>query len=225
MAHISTIIELDKIQDLATDMPPTYHHLSETTRLLCLEYLTKWPAERWAWRSSEEDLTDEEWDEAQEMVDLATGELIKEMLTGAIFPFGGSVVPSGFLECDGQAVSRTDYSDLFSAIGTTFGPGDGSTTFNLPDLRGRVPIGQDTGQAEFDTLAETGGEKAHTLTVTEMPAHDHPEVTATATIINGGLEAPAPASVPGVGLTGSAGGGAAHNNLQPYLVLKFIIKF
>ena len=224
MTRISTIIELDKIQELATDMPPIYHHLSETTRLLCLEYLTKWPSERWAWRSGEEDLTDEEWNEAQEMVDLAAEELIKEMLTGVIFPFAGASTPDGFLECDGQAVSRTDYADLFAVIGITYGPGDGSTTFNLPDLRGRVPVGQDTGQVEFDTLGETGGEKAHTLTVTEMPAHTHTEVTATPSLCDG-IILTAPSSIPGVGLTGSAGGGAAHNNLQPYLTLKFIIKF
>lgn len=61
---------------------------------------------------------------------------------GIIFPYGGSSAPTGFLECDGSAVSREDYADLFTAISTTYGTGDGSTTFNVPDLRGRCPIGE-----------------------------------------------------------------------------------
>ena len=61
--------------------------------------------------------------------------------------------------CDGRAVSRSDYSELFAVIGTTYGSGDGSTTFNLPNLKGRVPVGKDSSQTEFDTIGETGGSK------------------------------------------------------------------
>lgn len=70
---------------------------------------------------------------------------------GAIFPFGGSSAPSGYLMCDGAAVSRTDYSALFAVIGTSFGAGDGSTTFNLPDLRETVPVG--VGENGTQTIA------------------------------------------------------------------------
>lgn len=78
--------------------------------------------------------------------------------SGTVLPYGGSSAPSGYLLCYGQAVSRTTYSDLFAAIGTSFGTGDGSTTFNLPDLRGRVPIGK----------ANMGGTSASRIEVTSV---------------------------------------------------------
>jgi microcystin-dependent protein len=77
------------------------------------------------------------------------------------------------LICDGSAVSRTTYPSLFAAIGIKYGPGDGSTTFNLPNLKGRTPVGKDTAQTEFAALAQNGGEKTHLLTAAEMPAHSH----------------------------------------------------
>ena len=83
--------------------------------------------------------------------------------------YAGSVAPSGFLMCDGSAVSRSTYSDLFEAIGTTYGAGDGSTTFGLPDLSGRVVIGVSSTHA----LSSTGGEENHTLLSSEMPEHSH----------------------------------------------------
>lgn len=83
-----------------------------------------------------------------------------------------STPPQGYLLEDGSAVSRTTYAALFSVIGTTFGVGDGSTTFNLPDSRGKVIVAKSS-DTEFNVLGETGGEKTHDLTVTEMPAHDH----------------------------------------------------
>jgi microcystin-dependent protein len=87
--------------------------------------------------------------------------------------FAGISVPGGWLNCDGSAIDRTIYADLFAAIGTTFGAGDGSTTFNIPNLRGRNVIGLNPSETDFDTLGETGGEKRHTLTIDEMPAHTH----------------------------------------------------
>lgn len=91
------------------------------------------------------------------------------MLAGMIYMYAGSVAPQGYLVCDGSAVSRTTYAALFDAIGTTFGAGDGSTTFNLPDLSGRVAIGVSASHA----LASTGGEEEHTLLVDELSAHLH----------------------------------------------------
>ena len=91
------------------------------------------------------------------------------MAPGLIYMFGGSVAPSGFLICDGSAISRSTYADLFSAIGTTYGAGDGSTTFNLPDMSGRVPIG-----VSLDiSLGDVGGEETHTLITNELPSHSH----------------------------------------------------
>lgn len=107
-------------------------------------------------------------------------------MTGTVLPFAGAAAPNGWLLCYGQAVSRTDYAILFGIIGTTFGAGDGSTTFNLPDLRGRVPAGKDnmggtpanrltTAGSGVDgpTLGAAGGSQAHTLTTAQMPAHAH----------------------------------------------------
>ena len=91
------------------------------------------------------------------------------MIAGTIYMYAGSVAPSGFLMCDGSVVSRTDYADLFAAIGTTYGSGDGSTTFGLPDLSGRIPIGVSSTHA----LASTGGEENHTLLSNELPEHLH----------------------------------------------------
>lgn len=88
---------------------------------------------------------------------------------GLIYPYAGSTAPTGYLMCDGAAVSRITYADLFEAIGTTYGAGDGETTFNVPDLRGRVPLGSSTDYA----LGSTGGEASHTLQESEMPSHSH----------------------------------------------------
>jgi microcystin-dependent protein len=159
--------------------------------------------------------------------------------TGMIVYQALATVPDGWLECDGSAVSRTTYAHLFAVIGTTFGAGDGTTTFNLPDLRGRVAVGvgQQSGGTDF-ALADAGGEESHTLVTTEMPSHTHADTghthvegTATATIINGGLEAPAASAIPSAGVTGTGyaslsnvGGDGAHNNLQPYLALVALIK-
>jgi len=151
--------------------------------------------------------------------------------SGIMAPFGGAVPPSGWLLCDGSAVSRTAYANLFLAIGTTHGAGNGSTTFNLPNIKGRVVVGRDTAQTEFDTVGEVGGEKAHTLTVAEMPSHFHQDPTTTGGA--GSYElAGLPPTNPNAGYdygaqsapTSSTGGGGAHNNLQPYIVLPWIIR-
>ena len=137
--------------------------------------------------------------------------------TGAVTPFAGSVAPSGFLICDGSAVSRAGQADLFTVIGTTYGAGDGSTTFNIPDLRGKVPIGVSGSHA----LASTGGEETHTLTVDEIPAHTHtykkPANLVAAQSANIGCG-------PHDSETGSTGGDQPHNNMPPYLTLNYIIK-
>lgn len=146
-------------------------------------------------------------------------------LAGAVIPYAGSSAPTGFLLCDGSTVSRTTYADLFAVTSTTYGVGDGSTTFNLPDLQGSIPVGRDAGQTEFDTLGETGGAKTHTLTEAEMPAHTH----GTAARFNGGTGSfeniAGSGSATNASLdTDSTGGGGAHNNLQPYITLNYIIK-
>lgn len=79
--------------------------------------------------------------------------------TGIYFPYGGAAAPTGFLLCDGSAVSRTTYAALFAVIGTSYGVGDNSTTFNIPDLRGRTVFGYKSTDSAFNAIGKTGGAK------------------------------------------------------------------
>lgn len=172
--------------------------------------------------------------------------------SGLIFPYGGASAPSGYLLCYGQAISRTTYADLFTAIGTTYGTGDGSTTFNVPDLRGRVIAGQDdmggtsadrltnqTGGLDGDTLGATGGAETHTLTGAQSgtSAHGH---TISGGILSGGGSALQTGLESRDNLNNvqynegfdnftvanstEADASQAHNNVQPTIVLNYIIK-
>ena len=174
--------------------------------------------------------------------------------TGGIVPFAGTSAgtPSGFLLCHGQAVSRSTYSGLFSVITSIYGDGDGSSTFNLPDLRGRVVAGQDdmggssanrltglTGGVDGDTLGGSGGEQSVSLTEAQLPAHSHAaamEETADSEsgITRVGLgrslsdrSGTYRTSVSDGGgnlLIANTGSGSAHNNVQPTFILNYIIK-
>lgn len=93
--------------------------------------------------------------------------------TGTIMPYASTSAPGGYLLCDGSAVSRSTYDALFALIGEHFGAGNGTTTFNVPNLKGKVPVGIDTGQTEFDTRGETGGAKTHALVTGELASHSH----------------------------------------------------
>lgn len=149
---------------------------------------------------------------------------------GIIQAYAGSTAPTGWLICDGSAVSRTTYSDLFEVIGTTYGTGNGSTTFNLPDLRGRAPIGSGLGTAEDAverTLGQSGGSERVTLTVEQMPSHTHKDGTnaSVAYVGHTGTNTAQVAFDANSGrATTAAGGGQSHGNMQPYLVINYIIK-
>lgn len=147
---------------------------------------------------------------------------------GAVFEWYSSTTPAGYLRLEGQAVSRTTYSVLFSLWGTTFGSGDGSTTFNLPDRRGRVSVGVST-DTEFNALGKKFGTKTHTLTVAEMPSHDHrtlssgdPWVYKNAEVLAGG--SPHGGQTVTNQRTGETGSGQAHNNIQPSIATYFIVR-
>lgn len=162
---------------------------------------------------------------------------------GGSSPFVGEIMwvpynfaPTGWASCDGQLLSIASNTALFSLLGTRFG-GDGITTFALPDMRGRVPVqaGQGPGLSEY-TLGQSGGETTHTLTLAEMPVHNHmvqvSNQTATFTDPTNHVLAAAPTghlystSSDGTLATGAlttVGGGQPHNNMMPYTTLRCII--
>lgn len=155
-----------------------------------------------------------------------------------IVMYGAAAAPTGWLLCDGTAVSRTTYAALFAVIGTEYGTGDGSTTFTLPDLKGRAPVGYGAGSGltNRNDLGAKFGTETQTLTEANLPSHDHTigwqsdgtndhdhaldsgTVTRVAGPSDGG------ASGTGTINSGAAGSGTAHNNLQPSTVVNFIIK-
>jgi prepilin-type N-terminal cleavage/methylation domain-containing protein len=161
-----------------------------------------------------------------------------------------SSAPSGYLLEDGSAVSRVTYDDLFAVIGTTYGSGDGSTTFNLPDSRGRVAVNKNPSDTEFDTLGEKYGEKPHLNTGAEsgLKGHNHTQNahghTTTGQRWYGTRWADSWASSgPGIDVTigfndasidnqtatnqavSASDAASAHNNIQPSIVLSFAIKY
>jgi len=190
---------------------------------------------------------------------------------GTVVPFAGLSAPANWLFCFGQNISRTTYAALFAAISTTYGAGDGSTTFTLPDLRGRVVAGQDdmggssanrlTGQSgglDGDALGAAGGAETHVLSEAQLAAHDH--LVDMGAAINTGAggshshsfgygdrnksgDGQAVSDLSHTGLTkttstvgshthtvdipafnsGNAGSGSAHNNVQPTLILNYMI--
>ena len=141
---------------------------------------------------------------------------IEGTATGTIVSWSTSSVPTGFLECDGTAVSRSTYSALFTAIGTTYGSGDGSSTFTLPNMQDKVQVGKSSGKA----LASTGGSETHTLSISELASHNHSGAGAgSGTGAGGNVRTIASGTS-----TGSTGGGNAHSIMQPYIALLYIIK-
>ena len=160
--------------------------------------------------------------------------LVGGIPTATIVPWSKSAVPSGFLECNGAAVSRSTYSDLFSAIGTTYGAGDGSSTFTLPNLQDNVAVGKSSNKAlastgGANTVASSGSISGNTgdvsLTTAQLPSHTHNPVSFTGNLRVGnqvpqndsftsgitlGCISPSAPFVTGTGTAANAGSGTAH---------------
>lgn len=159
---------------------------------------------------------------------------------GEIALFAGNFAPAGWAFCDGSALQISEYDVLFQLIGTTYG-GDGETTFNLPDLRGRVPVGQGQGPgiSRSYVIGQAAGVESTTLTLQQIPQHNHPlgatrSPGTTASPVNAfpadnGAGA-AQYTTTATGLTqqaaqnlGPFGGSQPHENMQPYVVINYII--
>ncbi len=164
----------------------------------------------------------------------STGQRLHQ--SGFLQAYAGSSAPSGWLLCFGQAVSRSTYSSLFAIIGTTYGTGNGSTTFNLPDLRGKTIAGLDnmggsdanvltaTFNPNRNTLGASTGQESHQLTIPEMPAHTHLQNTDFGP--TAGLQTLKSSGSGNINAqqTSSTGGSTAHQNVQPTMMVNWIIK-
>ena len=156
---------------------------------------------------------------------------------GTVLQSAAINIPNGWFNCDGTRLNTNDYPDLFDAIGYTYGGID--TSFNLPDIRGRVPIGAGTGVGlTAHNLGTTGGEESHTLTNGEMPSHSHTSnaiggsvglITAnganTATDTDSSSVEPNIYAAPVALTINDTGSGNSHNVMQPFITLRYIIKY
>lgn len=211
------------------------------TPLLCLQVNDQWVshvlgvmealAQRETWLG-----TDSEVDNALNNVDQIIAALMEacdtpvtDFIVGEIRSFGFTALPTGWLACDGSAINRTTYADLFAAIGTAYGVGNGSTTFNLPNAPGRVPVGVGAGTGlTARSLGQSFGEETHLQTNSELARHNHavapsainvqllePGTSGTRNYASGAV------GVVGVTTTQDAGTSAAFNIMQPSFVVAY----
>lgn len=181
-------------------------------------------------------LNDENLNKMQDNIERAINAQVSgdTLPIGSIMSYSSDNIPENWLLADGQEVSRTEYNHLFAVIGIMYGDGDGSTTFNLPNLCGKVIVGQDENDSDFYGLGNVGGEKEHTLVTEEIPSHTHTSGANTDGFMAHRMTMPSGEykifenTTQGEVFTyvqpSSAGGGQAHNNLQPYMVQNYIIK-
>jgi len=159
---------------------------------------------------------------------------------GTILSFSGKFAPDGYLFCYGQSISKENYPCLFSEIGTTYG-GDGDPYFRIPDIRGRFPLGKDNmggvssnrvTALQADVLGNSSGEESHTLSIDEMPKHNHGngEYKYLLRMVNGWTETKTDSTIgqPDISHTAQmidTGDSQPHNNMPPYITINYIIKY
>jgi len=179
-----------------------------------------------AWLNRDKDsdfaVGDRVWLLKQGSVFLVAGRLSGESAgvpVGTMMVYAGATVPAGWLKADGAALSRTTYAALFAALGTVYGAGDGSTTFNLPDMDDRVVVGSGFSY----TRGQQGGAATVTLSAAQMPSHTHSAGVGTAavTVASG---TGASVSNATAATTGSTGSGSAHENMPPFVAMPMIIR-
>lgn len=229
--------DLAALTALAEDYPARAVLLSGQTIVLALAALQNME-HRGQWESSGLPLTDAEEDERDIIVSQAFYEIMfseaELSMPGQIISFAGATIPSGYLDCDGSVVLQDDFPNLYTAIGATWNVGgEASDAFRLPDLRGRTMIGDGDGALTSNrVLGSSGGAETHALTVGQLPEHTHgvpvasADGTSTVNARSGTL-----ANFIGHVLTAASGaesitGGnnETHPNMQPFAVVKFIIK-
>lgn len=161
-----------------------------------------------------------------------TAELFREMyeqytqsrgcMIGAVISYATADPPGDTLACDGATYDRADFPLLYAALDDAFLLD--ADTFVVPDLRGRAVLGNGTGTGlSARAMGDSAGVERVTLSTDEIPGHTHGEGIAVPTLINGGLEAPASSATSSTGTTGSTGGGASHDNMMPFAVLRYCI--
>ena len=180
----------------------------------------------------------EDWDSGEEAIFHLSSTLrriMSEPFLAEVRIVAFNFAPRGWAFCDGQILPISQNQSLYSLLGTTYG-GDGRTSFALPDLRGRTPIHVGSSNGSIHLLGQKGGEETHTLSAAEMPQHNHvvnvSSANATASAPDGNILARSPdpayesstnVGAMGAGTVPNVGGGQAHNNMQPSLVLNFCI--
>lgn len=183
----------------------------------------------WLWANDQNPLSESELDDLDNRLSTAQGQLMQS-LVGLIMPVCTADLPAGTLLCDGSTYARADYPNLYDALDPAYIID--ADTFSVPDMTDRFILGPGTHAANT-----TGGSFSHVQTIAEMPnhahatdPHAHSEIGAVATLINGGLEAPASAATPVPGTTGLAtvtvhgtGGGDAMDITPPFIALRYVV--
>lgn len=194
--------------------------LSPESSAILFNAIGEGTARIWLWSGSGDggSLTPTEYRDVLQMLSLAERELMSNLLVGTIFPHVCASIPAGALACDGASYQRVDYPALYAALDAAFITD--ADNFVVPDLSGRFPLGVSAGHV----IASTGGSETHTLTNSEMPVHSHtygkPEIP---TLVFAPGEVPVATLDIFPDVTGNTGGGQAHNNMPPFMAVRWAI--